>query len=240
MSIPSTPNPAATTGISSASTGVRTAITVARVGDIDVALFGDRRGNVYSVDVATGKQVWRFTPDDGPRTGITGAPTLFEGRLYVPISGGDDSSAADPKYECCKGRGAIVALDAATGKTIWTTYHHSRCPPAREERHRHATVGTVRRLDLGFADDRCQEARAVCRYRRQSFRPGHGHQRCRPRDGTRHREHPLGSPTAQRRHGQRRVPLDGPVKLSGASRSRLRPRYVTPISSRWTTASACW
>jgi polyvinyl alcohol dehydrogenase (cytochrome) len=106
----------------SASTGVRTAITVARVGNTDVALFGDRRGNVYSVDVATGKQVWRVTPDDGPRTGITGAPALFEGRLYVPISGGDDSSAADPKYECCKGRGAIVALDAATGKTIWTTY----------------------------------------------------------------------------------------------------------------------
>jgi hypothetical protein len=41
---------------------------------------------------------------------------------YVPISGGDDSAAIDPKYECCKGRGAIVALDAATGATIWKTY----------------------------------------------------------------------------------------------------------------------
>jgi polyvinyl alcohol dehydrogenase (cytochrome) len=105
-----------------ASTGVRTAITVARVGGADVALFGDRRGNVYSVDAATGKLLWRVTPDEGPRTGITGAPALFEGRLYIPISGGDDSSAADPKYECCKGRGAVVALDAATGKTLWITY----------------------------------------------------------------------------------------------------------------------
>ena len=105
-----------------ASTGVRTAITVARIGNADVALFGDRRGNVYSVDAATGKLNWRVTPDDGPRTGITGAPALFEGRLYVPISGGDDSSATDPKFECCKGRGAIVALDAATGKTSWITY----------------------------------------------------------------------------------------------------------------------
>ena len=105
-----------------ASTGVRTAITVARVGNADVALFGDRRGNVYSVDAATGKLNWRVTPDDEPRTGITGAPALFEGRLYVPISGGDDSSATDPKFECCKGRGAIVALDAATGKTSWITY----------------------------------------------------------------------------------------------------------------------
>jgi polyvinyl alcohol dehydrogenase (cytochrome) len=105
-----------------ASTGVRTAITVARVGDSEVALFGDRRGNVYSVDAASGKLIWRVTPDDGPRTGITGAPALFEGRLYVPISGGDDSSATDPKFECCKGRGAVVALDAATGKTVWIAY----------------------------------------------------------------------------------------------------------------------
>jgi len=101
---------------------VRTAITVARVGNADVALFGDRRGNVYSVDAATGKLNWRVTPDDEPRTGITGAPALFEGRLYVPISGGDDSSATDPKFECCKGRGAIVALDAATGRTLWITF----------------------------------------------------------------------------------------------------------------------
>jgi len=105
-----------------ASTGVRTAITIARVGNTNVAIFGDRRGNVYSVNAATGKLVWRVTPDDGPRTGITGSPAFFEGRLYVPISGGDDSSAADPKYECCKGRGAIFALDAATGKTLWVTY----------------------------------------------------------------------------------------------------------------------
>jgi len=53
---------------------------------------------------------------------VTGAPALFEGRLYVPISGGDDSAAIDPKFECCKGRGAIVALDAATGAIIWKTY----------------------------------------------------------------------------------------------------------------------
>jgi len=105
-----------------ASTGVRTAITVARIGKSDVALFGDRRANVYSVDAATGKLLWRVTPDNGPRAGITGAPAFYEGRLYVPISGGDDSSAADPKFECCKGRGAVIALDAATGKTLWITY----------------------------------------------------------------------------------------------------------------------
>ena len=105
-----------------ASTGVRTAVTIARIGNRNAALFGDRRGHAYAVDVDTGQTIWKVTPDPAPNVQVTGAPTLFEGRLYVPISGGDDSAAVNPKYECCKGRGAVVALDAATGKVIWRTY----------------------------------------------------------------------------------------------------------------------
>ena len=105
-----------------ASTGVRTAITVARIGDRNVAFFGDRRAHAYALDAATGETIWKVTAIDAPSVQITGAPALFEGRLYIPISVGDDSAAIDPKYECCKGRGAVVALDAATGKEIWTTY----------------------------------------------------------------------------------------------------------------------
>ena len=105
-----------------ASAGVRSAITVARIGERNFALFGDRRGHVYALDAAGGEMVWKVTAVDGPAMQVTGAPALFEGRLYVPISGGDDSAAIDPKFECCKGRGAIVALDAATGAIIWKTY----------------------------------------------------------------------------------------------------------------------
>jgi polyvinyl alcohol dehydrogenase (cytochrome) len=105
-----------------ASAGVRTAITVARIGDRNVALFGDRRGHAYSVDAATGETIWKVTADDDIAVQVTGSPTLFEARLYVPISVGDDTAAIDPKYQCCRGKGAIVALDAATGKEIWKTY----------------------------------------------------------------------------------------------------------------------
>jgi polyvinyl alcohol dehydrogenase (cytochrome) len=105
-----------------ASAGVRSAITVARLGDKALALFGDRRGHVYALDAATGATVWKVSIADGPAMQITGAPALFEGRLYVPVSAGDDSAAIDPKYECCKGRGAVVALDAATGATVWRTF----------------------------------------------------------------------------------------------------------------------
>ncbi len=105
-----------------ASTGVRTAITVAQIGDRVVALFGDRRGHAYSVDTATGETVWKVTADDASAAQITGSPVLFEGRFYIPISVGDDSAAIDPKYQCCRGRGAVVALDAATGNQLWKTY----------------------------------------------------------------------------------------------------------------------
>lgn len=105
-----------------AGTGVRTAITVARIGDADIAWFGDRRGRVYAVDAIAGTTLWKVAADDWPAAQVTGAPALFEGRLYVPVSVGDDSKAVDPKFECCRGRGAIVALDAATGRQIWKTY----------------------------------------------------------------------------------------------------------------------
>jgi polyvinyl alcohol dehydrogenase (cytochrome) len=105
-----------------ASTGVRGAISIARIGDRNVALFGDRRGHVYAVDAATGETIWKVIADDAAAAQITGSPALFEGRLYVPISVGDDSAAVNPKYQCCQGRGAMVALDAATGNELWKTY----------------------------------------------------------------------------------------------------------------------
>jgi polyvinyl alcohol dehydrogenase (cytochrome) len=112
-----------------ASAGVRTAITIARVGGRIVALFGDRRGHAYSIDAATGETIWKVKPDDEPDAVITGAPVLFENRLYVPITNGDGGAGGNPSYECCKGRGAVVALDAATGSIVWTTYMTPEAAP---------------------------------------------------------------------------------------------------------------
>ena len=57
-----------------ASAGVRTAITIARIGNRDVALFGDRRGHAYSVDAATGETVWKVTVVEGPHLGLPVRP----------------------------------------------------------------------------------------------------------------------------------------------------------------------
>ena len=85
--------------------------------------FGDLRGNVYALDENTGGLRWKSRANEHPLAVITGSPKLDGGRLYVPVSGRDESfSATNPKVECCTFRGSVAALDAATGKAIWITY----------------------------------------------------------------------------------------------------------------------
>ncbi len=108
-----------------AASGVRTAPVIGQ----QSAYFGDLRGNVYAVDTASGKLRWKVRADEHPLAVITGSLKLEAGRLYVPVSGRDESIAAtNPAYECCTFRGSIVALDAATGKRIWRTYTVSEEP----------------------------------------------------------------------------------------------------------------
>jgi polyvinyl alcohol dehydrogenase (cytochrome) len=87
-----------------------------------LAYFGDLKGNVYAVNAATGAQVWKIALDTHPQARVTGAPQLYENRLYVPVSSFEEVAAADPTYQCCTFRGSVTALDARTGKQIWRTY----------------------------------------------------------------------------------------------------------------------
>ena len=108
--------------IFTARSAVRTAISVAPHEGGYAAYFGDVAGTVYAVDAENGELVWTRRVDDHPVARITGAPTYFEGRLYVPVSSLEEGSGMDPDYECCRFRGSIAALDAATGRVIWQTY----------------------------------------------------------------------------------------------------------------------
>ncbi len=107
-----------------ADAGVRSAITIGKAGGNDrlLAFFGDQSANMYAVDAETGRQIWKQDVDTHPRAIITGAPTLYKGRLYVPVSSREESQVANPKYVCCQFRGSMVALDAADGKVIWKTW----------------------------------------------------------------------------------------------------------------------
>jgi polyvinyl alcohol dehydrogenase (cytochrome) len=102
---------------------VRTAVAVGAWDGRYAAYFGDGSAVVYAVDAQTGKLIWKTKIDDHKLAGITGAPKLYGGKLYVPVrSGSEEMLAAQLKYECCTFRGSLVALDAKTGAKVWKTY----------------------------------------------------------------------------------------------------------------------
>ena len=110
-----------------ADAGVRTAISIGPVKGKGAAkfgvYFGDIRANVYMLDASTGKEIWKVKVEDHPVAKITGAPMLYEDRLYVPVSSQEERSAGwSTVYPCCTFRGSVVALDAANGHTVWKTY----------------------------------------------------------------------------------------------------------------------
>jgi polyvinyl alcohol dehydrogenase (cytochrome) len=109
-----------------AGTIVRTAVNVGRIGTGRAvryaAFFGDASGNMYAVDASTGALVWKVEVEDFPTARLTGSPVLHRDRLYVPVSSSEEGSGSLPDYECCRFRGSVVALDAATGGRIWKTY----------------------------------------------------------------------------------------------------------------------
>lgn len=101
---------------------VRSAVTLHHLGNSYLAFFGDAKALVYAVDAVTGKLVWKTKVDDFAQAGITSSPVIYNGRLYVGVKSGEEAAGADPNYECCRFRGSMVALDAATGKQVWKTY----------------------------------------------------------------------------------------------------------------------
>ena len=105
-----------------AGAGVRTAPVVVPIGDRQAVVVGDLKANLYAIDAATGALVWRNTVDDQTLARITAAPTYAAGRLYVGVSSSEEISGMQANYECCRMRGAVVAVDTATGKTAWKFY----------------------------------------------------------------------------------------------------------------------
>jgi polyvinyl alcohol dehydrogenase (cytochrome) len=61
--------------------------------------------------------------DTHPNAVITGAPSVYDGRLYVPTSGvGEESRGQDPNYACCSFRGSVSAIDIRDGELLWKSY----------------------------------------------------------------------------------------------------------------------
>ena len=117
-----------------AQAGVRTAMSVGayKTGNASglAVFFGDSRANAYAVDANTGKELWVRKVDDHKFAAITGAPTYYNGRLFVPVQGlSEEGQGGQAKYECCTFRGSVSALDANTGQVQWKRYTIDEAKP---------------------------------------------------------------------------------------------------------------
>jgi polyvinyl alcohol dehydrogenase (cytochrome) len=70
----------------------------------------------FAVDRRTGAPVWSTVVDTDPAAIITGSPVVYHGVAYLGISSKGEGTTADSF------RGAVIALDAATGKLLWKAY----------------------------------------------------------------------------------------------------------------------
>ena len=104
----------------SADSAVRGAISVGRdAAGRQRVFFVDYSTNVHALDVETGAPIWKTRVGTHKDATNTGSATLHDGRLYVPLSSMEVAAAADPDYPCCTSSGAVVAVDAGTGRIVW-------------------------------------------------------------------------------------------------------------------------
>lgn len=75
---------------------------------------------LIALDQRTGKLAWSQQLDTVMAAGITSSPIVFDGRVYVGVSSGENIMGKD--HACCTFRGHLDALDAKTGKLDWRYY----------------------------------------------------------------------------------------------------------------------
>ena len=192
-------------------------------GPVYAAFFGDLRGNVYAVNAATGALIWTVKADAHPLARVVGSVVFHDGRLYVPVASAEETAGAPADYECCRFRGSVSALDAATGRQIWKTYTIAEeARPTKKN-----AVGTQLWGPSGAGvwsspaiDVRAQ--RSVCDHGRQLQRAGLEHERLVRRHGPRHGEDSLVEADDGRRRVEHGVPPAGQDELSRHGGARLR------------------
>lgn len=122
-------------------TSVRGGIAIGSANGVPVIFFGDGSATMYALNASTGELIWKNRPVEHMWATATATPQFYKGVLYEGFSSVEEAIAADPRSPCCTFRGSVVALDAATGKTIWQSYSISETAKAGSEPAKPAVAG---------------------------------------------------------------------------------------------------
>ena len=115
---------------------VRSAVKIApvkgRKGVRYGVFFGDFHANVYGLDAQTGRELWTTPVSDHFVARITAGLAAYGGKVFVPVSSSEEFTASSLDYPCCTNRGSVAALDAATGRRLWTAWVVPKPLPTRK------------------------------------------------------------------------------------------------------------
>ena len=105
-----------------ATAGIRSGVTVGDSDGVPAVFFGDRSAVMYAVNAASGELIWKTRPVEHLLASATATPLFYKGVIYEGFSSIEEALVADPNAVCCTFRGSVVALDSATGRTIWQSF----------------------------------------------------------------------------------------------------------------------
>jgi len=105
-----------------ATAGMRSGVTVGEANGVPAIFFADRSAVMYALNAESGELLWKTRPVEHLLASSTATPQFYKGVLYQGFSSIEESLVVDPNSVCCSFRGSVVALDAATGRTIWQSF----------------------------------------------------------------------------------------------------------------------
>lgn len=97
-----------------------------------VLAFSDVASWVHLLDARTGKLLWKKPVGRWDLSNTTGTPLVFGNRVYVPISASEINFGGEDAHECCKTHGMFRALDARSGRIVWTYETMPDAKPVRD------------------------------------------------------------------------------------------------------------
>lgn len=78
--------------------------------------------HLFAVNRKTGNLLWSEEVDNNPAAIITSNPVAVGNKVFVGIASNEEADAESPSYPCCSFRGAVIAVEAKTGRMLWKTY----------------------------------------------------------------------------------------------------------------------
>jgi len=105
-----------------ATAGVRSGVTVGDANGVPAIFFADRSAVMYALNAESGELLWKTRPVEHQLASSSATPQFYKGVIYQGFSSIEEALVADPSAVCCSFRGSVVALDAATGRTIWQSF----------------------------------------------------------------------------------------------------------------------